>query len=194
MSYAEKFLKSRGQDCIIERTVPINTRVSIKRSTKASRDLGVREAYWEGLIPQDVNLISGEIISIGIDKYLIQSTNYDHASTECAFFSAKCNAIVKHKRFIEDVDENYNPIQEWKDINPNRVDIPCYGTIVNYKLRQEEAGLLDSTVYIFQVPKTLGVEFLDRFVFAGKNYQVDSIDDIGMAGIARIQLSVDNRL
>jgi len=193
MSYAEKFLKAYGQDCIIERTVPVNTKVSIKRSTKASRDLGIREGYWEGLIPLEVNLKSGEIITIRDVKYLVQSTNYDHSSKECAFFAAKCNVNIQHKRYVEDVDENYNPIHEWRDVNPDRIDIPCYGTIVTAKLRQEEPGLLDNTIYIFQVPKSLGVEILDRFVFNGKNYQVNSIDDIGLAGVARVQLGMDNR-
>lgn len=192
MSYAEKFLKSRGQDCIIERTVPVNTKVSIKRSTKASRDLGVREGYWEGLILADSNLKSGEIITIRDNKYLVQSTNYDPASMEYAFFSAKCNAIIQHKRYVEDVDENFNPIQEWQHVNPNKPNIACYGEIVTSRLRQEEPGLLDNTIYIFQVPKSLGIAMLDRFVY-GKNYQVVSIDDIGLEGVARVQLGMDNR-
>ena len=100
MSYAEKFLKSRGQECIIDRTPSVSTKVSIKRSTKASRDLGIREGYWEGFILYDSNIKSGEIITIRDTKYLIQSTNYDHASMECAFFSAKCNAIIQHKRYV----------------------------------------------------------------------------------------------
>lgn len=189
MTYASKFLKSRGQDCIVERTVPINTKVSIRRSTKASRDLGIREGYWEGLILADSNLRSGEIITIRDTKYLIQSTNYDPASMECAFFSAKCNATIQHKRYVEDVDENFNSIQEWKTINP---DVACYGEIITSRMREVETGLEDNAVYIFQVPKSLGVALLDRFVY-DKNYQVVSIDDIGLEGVARVQLGMDNR-
>lgn len=190
MSYAEKFLKSKGQDCIIERGVLVNTKVSIKRSTKASRDLGIREGYWEGLILADSNLKSGETITIRDTKYLIQSTNYDSASMECAFFSAKCNSVIQHKRYVEDVDENYNPIQEWKTISP---DAACYGEIVTSRLRQEDVGLLEGTIYIMQVPKILGVLVLDRFVYDGKNYEVASIDSIGLEGVSRVQLSADNR-
>lgn len=189
MSYAEKFLKSKGQDCIINRPIPLHSKVSIKRSTKASRDLGIREGYWEGLILSDSNLKSGEIITIRNIKYLIQSTNYDPASMECAFFSAKCNAIIQHKRYVEDVDENYNPIQEWQTINP---DVACYGEIITSRMREVETGLEDNAVYIFQVPKSLGVALLDRFVY-DKNYQVVSIDDIGLEGVARVQLGMDNR-
>lgn len=190
MSYAEKFLKSKGQDCIINRPIPVNTKVSIKRSTKASRDLGIREGYWEGLIIGDVNLKSGEIISIRDTKYLIQSTNYDHQSKETAFFSAKCNAIIQHRRYVEDVDENWNATQEWKTINSN---VSCYGEIITSRLRQEDVGLLEGTIYIMQVPKNLSVLVLDRFVYDGKNYEVASIDSIGLEGVSRVQLSADNR-
>ncbi|HHX61000.1 MAG TPA: hypothetical protein GX707_09865 [Epulopiscium sp.] len=190
MSYAGKFLISKGQDCIIEREIPVDTKVSIRRSTKASRDLGIREGYWEGLIVADSNLKSGEIISIRDTKYLVQSSNYDPQSLEIAFFSAKCNIVFDHKRYIDDVDENFNPIQGWGDIN---YDIPSYGEVITSRLRQEDPGLLEGTIYILQVPKTLGVLELDRIIFSGEKYQIASIDDIGMSGISRIQLSRDLR-
>jgi len=190
MSYAGKFLKSRGQDCIIERVVPTSTKVSIKRSTKASRDLGVREGYWEGFIFSDVGLVSGEIITIRNSKYLVQSSNYDHASTETAFFAAKCNAVIQHKRFVEDTDEFNNVVQEWQIIN---ADVSAYSEIVTSKLRQEDPGLLDSAKYTFQVAKSFGVVMLDRFIFSDDNYQVASIDSTGLAGVDRIQVETDTR-
>lgn len=190
MSYAAKFLKSLGQDAIINRLTPVNTKASIKRSTRASRDLGIREGYWEGLILSDANLQSGEIVTIRSIKYLVQSVNYDHSSTEDAFFSAKCNAVIQHRRYVEDVDEHNNVIKEWQTINAN---VDCYGEIITYRLRQEDPGLLDSTKYTFQVPKELAVVLLDRFQFNNGKYQVNSIDDIGMAGVSRVQVSDDTR-
>ncbi len=190
MSYAGNFLKSRGQDCTILRDIPVSSKVSIKRSTNSSRDLGSREAYWEGLILAEANVKSGEVLEIFGDKYLVQSANYDHASSETAFFSAKCNAVIQHMRYDEDVDINNNIIQKWLILNPN---VPCYGEIITYRLRQEDPGLLDSTKYTFQVPRALGVVLLDRFVYHAKKYQVSSIDDIGMAGVSRIQCEDDTR-
>lgn len=190
MSYAGNFLIARGLECTILRDIQISSKISIKRSTKSSRDLGSREAYWEGLILADAALLSGEIIQIFDDKYLVQSTNPDPASKETAFFSAKCNAVVQHKRYVDDVDANGNLIQEWQTLNAN---VPCYGEIITYRLRQENPGLLDSTKYTFQVPKSLGAVLLDRFVYGNKKYQISSIDDIGMAGIARIQCEDDTR-
>lgn len=197
MSYAEKFIKSQGQDCVIDRTPPLSTKVSIKRSTKASRDLGIRAGYWEGLIPIETKLLSGEIVTITNElesiKYLIQHTNYDPQSAQIAFFSAKCNVVIQHKREIDDVDENWNPIKEWQDVNPNKIYIDCYGEIINSRIRQENPGLLEGTIYLFQVPKSLGIIMLDRIIYAGKNYQVVSIDPIGLDGVLQIQLGVDLR-
>lgn len=190
MSYAGKFLKAKGQDCTINRAIPVNTKVSIKRSTRASRDLGAREAYWEGLILLESSIKSGEILIIGTDKYLVQSANYDLASGELVFFAAKCNAVLQHQRYEEDVDENGNVVHGWKTKN---ADVSCYGEIITYRLRQEDPGLLDGTKYTFQAPKSLGIVMLDRFVYDGNNYQVASIDGIGMSGVVRVQLQEDNR-
>ena len=71
----KKFIKSKGQDCIINRLVPLNTKVSIKRSTSGTRDLGAREAFWQGLIPIEDNLLSGEYLSIKGKKYLVQTVS-----------------------------------------------------------------------------------------------------------------------
>jgi hypothetical protein len=193
MSYAEKFLKSKGQICIINRTPAATSKVSIKRSTRSSRDLGSREAYWEGLILADALLQSGEVLTIVADKYLVQSVNADPASTEHAFFAAKCNAVLQHKRETETVDENNNPVKAWLDVNPAAPNVDAYGEIVTYQLRQFDPGLLEQTRYIFQVPKSIGVMELDRIVYNGDNYQVVSIDDVALKGIDRIQLAVDLR-
>ncbi len=193
MSYAEKYLKAHGQTCSINRTPPATSKVSIKRSTRASRDVGMREAYWEGLILTDALLQSGEVLTIGTDKYLVQSVNTDYASTEHAFFSAKCNAILQHKRETETLDANNNPVKKWEDVNEDVPNVDAYGEIVTYQLRQFDPGLLEQTRYIFQVPKSIGVLELDRIVYNGDNYQVVSIDDIGMRGVDRVQLGADLR-
>lgn len=191
MSYAGNFLKAHGQDCTIERTVPISSKVSLKRCTKSSRDLGSREAYWEGLILSNATLISGEILTIETNKYLVQSTNIDVASGECIFFAAISNATLTHKRLVETIDGSNNVIQQWQDINTN---IYGYGEIVTYQLRQYDPGLLPQTRYIFQVPKSINVVELDRITYNDNNYKVESIDSIGLVGVVRIQLSTDIRL
>ncbi len=173
---------------------PYDTWISIRRTTRASRELGIRAGYWDGLIPIESKLLSGEIITVTDDytttQYLVQHANYDPQSRQIAFFCAKCNVIMSHMRYVEDVDENFNPNNEWKTLN---ADVFCYGEIVNQKVRQEIPGLLEGTIYIFQVPKVLGIKELDRIRYNDKNYQVVSIDDIGLSGVYQIQLQKDFR-
>lgn len=189
MSYAEKFIKARGQICSIKRTPIVTSKVSIKRSTKSSRDLGSREAYWEGLILLDASLTSGEVITISSDDYLIQSTNFDPASSATAFFAAKSNASLIHKRITE-TEINGNVAISWVAMNTS---VTAYGEIVTSRLRQEDPGLLDQTRYIFQVPKTISAIALDRMIYNSSNYEVVSINDSALRGIDIIQLGVDIR-
>jgi hypothetical protein len=190
MSYAGKMLKARGQSCTINRTPVTTSKVSIKRSTKSSTDLGSREAYWEGLILADALLQSGEVLTIEGENYLVQSVNADPASTEHAFFSAKSNASLTHKREVETLDENNNPIKIWATIN---AEVPSYIEIVTSSLRQFDPGLLEQTRYVVQVPKSIGVIMLDRLVLEDGNYQVVSINNAGLQGISILQLAVDLR-
>lgn len=191
MSYAKKFLNSKGMDCTIQRPTPFLTKVSIKRSTNSVYNVGVREAFFEGLIPLDSNLISGEVLTINNDKYIAQTVNYDVASKELEFYCAKCNTIVQHQRYKETVDENYNVVMAWETINSN---IPAYGDVVTYRMIQQDPGLLEGTKYTLQIPKSLGVELLDRFVFNNEKYQVASIDSLGLDGVVRCQLQTDLRV
>lgn len=193
-TYAERFIKSQGESAIIERTPPVNTKVSIKRSTNSTMSLGAREAYWEGIIPIEDNLQSGEYITIRGDKHLVQSVNFDKESLEQAFYVVKCNCIIKHQREVETgVDEWNQIIKEWQDINPDFIDIPSYCEIVTYRMRQEDPGLLNSTKYVFQLPKNLDIQELDRFVYNGGNLRVDSINDSGLEGIVIVQVTDDVR-
>jgi hypothetical protein len=190
MSYAGNMLKARGQTCTINRTPAASSKVSIKRSTRSSRDLGSREAYWEGLILADALLQSGEVLTIDGENYLVQSVNYDSASMEHAFFAAKSNAVLQHKRETETLDEDNNPIKIWATIN---ADVPSYLEVVTYSLRQFDPGLLEQTRYIAQMPKSIGVVILDRLVLEDGNYQVVSINNSGLQGISILQLAVDLR-
>jgi hypothetical protein len=190
LSYAKKFLNSKGMDCTIQRPTPFQTKVSIKRSTNSVYNVGVREAFFEGLIPLESDLISGEIVSIKNDNYIVQTVNYDLASKELEFYCAKCNTIVQHQRCKETIDENFNVVMCWETINS---DIPAYGEVITYRMIQQDPGLLEGTKYTLQVPKSLGVELLDRFVFNGEKYQVTSIDSLGLVGVIRCQLKIDLR-
>jgi hypothetical protein len=200
MSYASRFLTAHGQACVINRNYTLTMMpwslypvsfVSMKRSSKSTSNPGIRDAMWEGLILAASNLASGEILTVGSDKYLIQSVTSDAASGELAWFGVKTNVVLTHKRYTEGLDENNNIVQTWATIT---ADVAAFGQIVTAELRQYDPGLLDSCRYIFQVPSSIGLLELDRLVMNGKNYQVEAIDDVGLAGVWRIQCSVDTRI
>lgn len=190
MSYAARYLQAHGQACIIKRTPEVQSYVSMKRSTRGTRDPGTRDAYWEGLILAESLLASGEVIEIGGTQYIVQSVDGDPASGELAFFAAKVNASLTHQRYQETVDEYGNIIQQWITLNAS---LPAFGQAVTAALRQADPGLLETTRYLFFVSKTAGVQVMDRLVLGGENLQVDALDEIMLPGVARIQARQDVR-
>jgi hypothetical protein len=162
----------------------------MKRSTRAVRDLGARDAYFEGLILASSGLQSGEAFTVGGETFLVHTVHADHASDELSWYGAKANVFVTHKRHTETVDAYGNIIQTWTTL---AVDVPAFGEVVTYAMRQADPGLLEGTRYLLQLAKSMNVQLLDRFVYQGGNYQVNSINDIGLPGIALIQLGVDTR-
>ncbi len=190
MSYAARYLQAHGQQCAILRTPTVQSYVSLKQSSRGTTNPGAREAYREGLILAASALVSGEVFQVGDNKYLTLSTGTDPATGELTVFAAKTNATLTHQRYVETVDEYGNIIQTWTTLN---ADVAGFGQIVTAELRQADPGLLDSARYLFYVAKSLGVQVMDRVVYNGANYQVESLDDIGLPGVVRLQLGVDAR-
>lgn len=192
MTYAEKFLNSHGQTITIQRNPTVTTKASLKRSTKAVRDPGIRDSSWEGLVLPDSNLVSGEIFSVGTDKYLVQSANLDVASGAIAFFAAKVNSTLTPLRRTEELDDEYNLVVTWK-WTPASTTIDAFGQVVTYALRQYDPGLLESSRYIFYLPSSYGVQVLDRLVLNGENLMVNAIDPLMLEGVVRVQAGTDTR-
>ncbi len=189
--YASSYLRAHGQGCTIQREPEnVETKVSLQRATKAVRIYGAREAHWQGLILSEANLISGEVFDANEMTFLTQSVEKDPASGEHAWFAVLVNSYLVHKRENDTYDDAWNPITCWETING---EVPAFGEIINYQLRQQDPGLLEGTQYIFQVSKDIGFQQMDRIVYDGSNYKVESIDDIAMDGIVRLQASHDTR-
>ena len=192
MTYAEKFLNSHGQTITIQRNPTVTTKASLKRSTRAVRDPGIRDSSWEGLALPDSNLVSGEIFSVGTDKYLVQSANLDVASGAIAFFAVKVNSTLTPLRRTEELDDEYNLVVTWK-WTPASTTIDAFGQVVTYALRQYDPGLLESSRYIFYLPSSYGVQVLDRLVLNGENLMVNAIDPLILEGVVRVQAGTDTR-
>jgi len=191
MAYVDNYLNAHGQGCTILRTPVVDSKVFMKRATRSVTNLGARDSFWEGLILAEANLESGEIFQVGTEKYLVLSVSFESVSGELSWFAAKINTTLTHKRQTQSLDESNNIVTTWETINGN---LDGFGQIITYKLRQADPGLLDTSQYIFYVPKSAGVLTMDRLILEGENYQVNSVDDIMLAGVMRIQAGADTRV
>jgi hypothetical protein len=162
----------------------------MKQSSKNSASPAIREANWYGIMPATASLISGEVLQVDEDYYLIMTVGPDPATGELFFYAAKVNATLTLMRLDEDTDDDGNITQEWDEVSD---DIYAFGQIITASLRQQDPGLLDVTEYVFYVAKTIGAQALDRIIYNGANYRVESIDDVGLPGVTRLQLAVDIR-
>lgn len=191
MDYAERFLKRKGEVATITSRTPVTTsKAIVSPSARSGWRIGDRDAYWDGLILAGAALASGEVVAVGGKTLLILSIDTDPVSGQTKFTSARKNADLTWIRQSTSVDENFNVIITWPTISAN---IPSFGQIVNAYLVQQDPGLLPTTKYLFYVPDAYAMQQMDRVVYNEKNCQVDSVDDVLLAGISRIQCSDDQR-
>lgn len=190
MGYTKAFLKSKGEPITILREPQVVFFGSLKRSTRATYSLTSREHFFEGLIESDSNLVGGEYFTRRSETYLTQTTDFDLESGELSVYAARTNALIDVCRETETPDENGNVSKGWP---PVLSSLPAFVEIATRSLKQEDEGLLDTAIYTFQFPSSKDAQVMDRVVYEGKNYKVDSRDPTGMRGIIRIQVSPDFR-
>lgn len=192
MGYAGRYLRKYGKQVTVNREDPVTAYVSLKRSTKAIYSPAARDSMFDGLIEASSGLVSGETFSIGSDVFLTQTADEDPASKEIIIFVVKTNTVVSILRQEETADENFNILKEWKTL---KTGIPCYMEVITRTLRQYDAGLLDNAIYTMQISKLMNIKEMDRIKVEGdnKSYKVESIDNCGLGGVLRIQLSKDTR-
>lgn len=191
MSYASNFLKAYGTPCTIQRTPTVNSKVSMKVATKSIYD-NHRDSLREGVILADSLLQGGEIVEVLGDKFMVRAVSPDYATDQIYLFASKINAELKQSRLTETTDLYGNVTTAWTIVTAT---VYSSAHVVSAELRQQEPGLLETTTIVLLVSNTLTVKKLDRFQFlpSGQKLQVDSIDDIKLPGIIRIQCSEDLR-
>lgn len=190
MSYAENFIKAHGEKCVIKRTPEVSSYVSIKPATTSYGDS--RDLYRDGLILADSGLKPGEVMEVDGEVLLVRSVYRDKQSGQLSFLVSKANATLTHARFTETTDEWGNVTQKWETITD---DVYSTAQIVSAALRQQDPGLLPTTKWVFLVPATTPLQELDRLQFKpdGDKCRVDSVDDIRLPGLLRVQCSDDRR-
>ncbi len=152
------------------------------------------------------SISSGETFTEGSDTYLVFS---QRARGDAYFFSGrKTNCEVSILERTETTDDEGVVTVSWP---PTTTDEPVCGEIVTSALRQTEPGLLDTTVRLYYIPSSVEVALLSRLVhemtqkwavdmgaiydpiYLGARYKVDSIDDLILTGVKRLQCSNDER-
>lgn len=189
MGYAEAMLKRYGQDCTILGDPEVATKV-LKKRHGSGTDPSRRDSTYRGVVLATSSLVSGKVMSIAGQSYLMQSVMPDPVYPDAlSFFAVKCNTEVTLQRYTETADVDGNRTPSWPSLGMS----PAWAQVVTARMRQEDPGLLDNARYLVEVPTSLGVRELDRIVLGGSNYKVESIDDVAMPGVVRVQLSIDTR-
>lgn len=190
MSYAENFIKAHGEECVIKRTPEEVSYVSIKPATQSYSDN--RDLYREGLVLATSGLKPGEVMEVDSETLLVRSVYRDKQSGQLSFLTSKVNAVLTQSRFEETDDGWGNITQDWVTVTD---EVYSTAQIVSAALRQQDPGLLPTTKWVFLVPATTPLQELDRLQFKpdGDKCRVDSIDDIRLPGLLRVQCSDDRR-
>lgn len=186
MKYMHRYLKKHGQDCTIHRDPEVKTKVSMALATQSISDN--REKFREGVILDEIQ--GGETFEVEGEHFVARSVARDYQGKTWSFLASKVNTSLTIKRYQEYLDSDFNPVKEWV---PVATDIKADGQVVTATLRQQDPGLLPDTKWIFLMSNKVDLQLLDRLEFGDTKCQVDSIDDIRLPGILRVQCSDDLR-
>jgi hypothetical protein len=203
MAGALGLIKRMGTPATIEGSVPVETRVLMKRSAKSAKDPGFREAAWEGLIPASAGLISGNTLLIAGSRYLVQTADTDPGSGEIYWFAVKTNCLLTVWA-LQKTASNGNITERWEQLQSG---IPAFGEMVTQALREEIPGLLEPSRFLFQVPRRSELKPMTRITVGrlpngdagwysyidGQVLRIEAVDDLGMSGVVRVQAGVDDR-
>jgi hypothetical protein len=171
--------------------------VILSRDTRATTIIG-KEYLYNGLFAPDSPVQNGSMVEVGPDAHLVQTTRRTTERDKyCSLI--KTNAVIDVQRYGRQYDASDNPLP---DINfaPVASSVIAFVQLITAQLRQDEPGLLPTTVYIMQLQLSAGVKSPkdglrspDRVVLNGLPYQVDVVDAVKYPNLLFVQLSEDTR-
>ncbi|WP_274362751.1 hypothetical protein [Paenibacillus thermotolerans] len=182
----------RHTDCFVD---GLPDKVILTREARSSSVFN-REFLYSGTFSPTSNVQPGSMVDIG-DSFLVQSKRITaEGDRSCSL--VKTNAVVTIQRWSQALDANDNPIggPTFNDVQSN-VDV--FAQYVSGRLRQEDIGLLPTTVYVVllqtssDLKRPQEVTSPDRIVLNGRSYQVDAVDDVKVPNLFYVQLSEDLR-
>ncbi|MMZ48446.1 hypothetical protein D1872_101150 [compost metagenome] len=169
--------------------------VILSRETKATTIIG-KEYMYNGLFSSKSLVKPGDIVQ-NESSLLVQTLRTTTEKDKyCSLI--KTNALIEVQRYHQSYDSNDNPIGD-PDFVSVAANVVCFAQYVTAQLRQQEPGLLPSTVFVLQMQTTVDVKspeetstaIPDRIVMSGKTYRVDVVDRIKYPNLLHVQLSED---
>ena len=182
----------RHTDCFVD---GIPEKVILSRDSRSSTVFR-QEYLYNGVFSPISTVKPGSIVTNG-ESFLVQSMRRT-VENDCYCLMVKTNAIVDIQRWSQELDENDNPIGE-PFFQTVQSDVVVHAQYVTARLRQEDVGLLSTTVYVLLMQKSVNIkrptelDSPDRVIMNGRPYQVDSIDDFKYPNLFFVQLSEDRR-
>jgi len=171
-------------------------KVILSRDSRASSVIG-KEYMYNGVFAPNSPVQNGSLVETE-DSFFVQTLRLTVEKDKyCSLI--KTNAAVDVHRLSRTYDSNDNPIGV--TFQTVQVNAKAFAQYVTARLRQEDPGLLPTTVYVLQLQANVDVRkpqdptliSPDRIVMNGRPYQVDAVDDVKYPNLLYVQLSEDLR-
>lgn len=178
-----------GIDIVIPRTVPYIGKAIIAKLGRVYSDYQAANRRMINTLV-DSRLTTGEILNAGSDSFITVVSKKEVIGGQEVSIIAHgllCNATLSVTRdtVTYDADGNANGMTPQVVISA----IPCRADLVNARMRQEDPGLLATTVLKVCVTYNASLKLLDKSDVSGNSYRVDSIDRLEIPGAMVLQLS-----
>ncbi len=171
-------------------------KVILSRETKATTVIG-KESTYNGLFAPTSAVQNGSLVE-ATDSFLVQALRLTVEKDKyCSLI--KTNDLITVQRYSRQYDSKDNPTGI--TFAPIASNVKAFSEYVTAKLRQEEPGLLPTTVYVLQLqtsvdvrdPQDTSLVSPDRIILNGRPYRVDAVDKVKYPNLLHIQLSEDLR-
>lgn len=183
----------RHTPCIVD---GLEDAVILSRDTRATTIIG-KEYTYNGVFAPTSAVENGSSVEAA-GTFFVQTLRLTTDQDKyCSLI--KTNAVIEVQRYTRQFDANYNPSSTV--FVPVEEDIKAFTQYITIQLRQDDPGLLPTTIYVLQLqtsvdvrrPQDLELQSPDRIILDGRPYQVDAVDRIKYPNLLHVQLSEDLR-
>lgn len=185
-----KHIQDDGVSIAIVRTPTNYTgKAIISKIGKTNADYSVANKRMINCLLES-NLATGEIATAGSESYLTMVSRKEIIQGQEISIIAHgllCNATLTVTRDVATYDADGNPTGSAPETIINAA--PCRADQITARMRQEDPGLLSTTLIKISATVNSAIQLLDKANAAGKDYRVDDINLLELPGCMVLQLS-----